>query len=83
METPGAPVPSGADGSAGQEADQTVVTTDACPLRATAPQGPVGVSDCELGVMDSIREIRDLVSEVVDVEELLQRYPDGVPREEE
>ncbi|CAL8349764.1 unnamed protein product [Gadus morhua 'NCC'] len=83
METPGAPVPSGADGSAGQEADQTVVTTDACPLRAAAPQGPVGVSDCELGVMDSIREIRDLVSEVVDVEELLQRYPDGVPREEE
>ncbi|CAL8267716.1 unnamed protein product [Arctogadus glacialis] len=83
VETPGAPLPSGADGSAGQEADQTVVTTDACPLSAAAPRGPVGVSDCELGAMDSIREIRELVSEVVDVEELLQRYPDGVPREEE
>ncbi|CAL8396230.1 unnamed protein product [Boreogadus saida] len=82
VETPGAPDPSGADGSAGQAADQTVVTTDASPLRAAAPQGPVGVSDCEPGVMDSIREIRDLVSEEVDVEELLQRYPDGVPREE-
>ena len=81
VETPSAPVPLGADGSTGQEADQTEVTTEASPLGAVAPQGPM--CDCKLGVMGSIRAIRDLVSEMVDVEELVQRYPDGIPQEEE
>ncbi|XP_068176338.1 protein Niban 1a [Antennarius striatus] len=31
---------------------------------------------------DSIREIRDLVVEVIEVEELLQRYPEGIPKDE-
>ncbi|KAM7012186.1 protein Niban 1a [Tautogolabrus adspersus] len=31
---------------------------------------------------DSIKQIRDLVSEVIEVEELLQRYPSGIPKEE-
>ncbi|XP_068445692.1 protein Niban 1a [Clinocottus analis] len=30
-----------------------------------------------------IKEIRDLVVEVIEVEELVHRYPDGVPKEEE
>ncbi|CAL8306654.1 unnamed protein product [Lota lota] len=80
VENPGAQVPSGADGSGSQEANQTVVSTlEASP--SGAPEGPA--SGCELGVMDSVKEIRDLVAEVIDVEELVQRYPDGVPPEEE
>lgn len=39
-------------------------------------------SDPDNQPLDSIKEIRDLVVEVVEVEELLQRYPSGVPKEE-
>ncbi|KAM8889047.1 protein Niban 1a isoform 1-T1 [Synchiropus picturatus] len=33
--------------------------------------------------VDSVKEIRELVVEVIEVEELVQRYPSGVPKEEE
>ncbi|XP_056131814.1 protein Niban 1a isoform X2 [Lampris incognitus] len=32
--------------------------------------------------LDSIKEIRDLVVEVIEVEELVQRYPSGIPTDE-
>ncbi|XP_042369125.1 protein Niban 1a [Plectropomus leopardus] len=37
----------------------------------------------EVQPIDSIKEIRDLVSEVIEVEELVQRYPSGIPKLEE
>ncbi|KAI3369141.1 hypothetical protein L3Q82_026093, partial [Scortum barcoo] len=39
-------------------------------------------SSPEAEPLDSIKAIRDLVVEVIEVEELVQRYPDGIPKEE-
>uniref|UniRef100_A0A8P4G0Z8 Niban apoptosis regulator 1a n=1 Tax=Dicentrarchus labrax TaxID=13489 RepID=A0A8P4G0Z8_DICLA len=52
---------------------------------ATSPSEPAkeeNPSSPEVQPLDSIREIRDLVVEVFEVEELVQRYPSGIPTEE-
>ncbi|XP_073332786.1 protein Niban 1-like [Pagrus major] len=46
------------------------------PVREETPSSPGAQA------FDSIKEIRDLVVEVIEVEELVQHYPDGVPKEE-
>ncbi|XP_070816253.1 protein Niban 1a [Chaetodon trifascialis] len=53
------------------------------PLEAPTSQSSEGTpSSPEAQPLDSIKEIRDLVVEVIEVEELVQRYPSGVPAEE-
>lgn len=48
------------------------------PIQQETPSG-TDVPSQEAPPPDSIKEIRDLVVEVIEVEELLQRYPSGVP----
>lgn len=48
----------------------------------TSPSNQKTPSDPDALPPDSIKEIRNLVVEVIEVEELLQCYPDGVPKEE-
>lgn len=48
------------------------------PVQLEPPSG-TAVPPLEASSPDSIKEIRDLVVEVIEVEELLQRYPSGVP----
>lgn len=48
----------------------------------TSPSNQETPSDPDALPPDSIKEIRNLVVEVIEVEELLQCYPDGVPKEE-
>ncbi|XP_068564072.1 protein Niban 1a isoform X2 [Cebidichthys violaceus] len=51
---------------------------------ATAqPSEPAEEESPEAQPAGCIKEIRDLVMEVIEVEELVQRYPGGVPNEEE
>ncbi|XP_076582897.1 protein Niban 1-like [Chaetodon auriga] len=53
------------------------------PPEAPTSQSSEGTpSSPEAQPLDSIKEIRDLVVEVIEVEELVQRYPSGVPKEE-
>ncbi|XP_069577900.1 protein Niban 1a isoform X2 [Brachyistius frenatus] len=51
--------------------------TTSPPTEEDTPPGPE-----EAPPLDCIKEIRDLVVEVFEVEELVQHYPDGVPTEE-
>ncbi|XP_070765105.1 protein Niban 1a [Enoplosus armatus] len=53
-----------------EAADATTETKEETPSSPEAPP------------LDSIKEIRDLVVEVIEVEELVQRYPSGLPKEE-
>ncbi|KAM7409391.1 hypothetical protein PAMA_001054 [Pampus argenteus] len=62
------------DAEAGVSVEPSVETADAHPEPAA--------SSPEAQPLDCIKEIRDLVVEVIEVEELLQRYPSGVPKEE-
>ncbi|KAF1385284.1 hypothetical protein PFLUV_G00106130 [Perca fluviatilis] len=48
----------------------------AAPAEYVNPSRPEAPPDC-------IKQIRDLVMEVIEVEELVQRYPDGVPKASE
>ncbi|XP_029989059.1 protein Niban isoform X2 [Sphaeramia orbicularis] len=59
-------------------ADATPPVVDTTPpvVDATPPAADATPLDC-------IKEIRDLVVEVIEVEELVQRYPSGIPKEEE
>ncbi|XP_031162477.1 protein Niban 1a isoform X3 [Sander lucioperca] len=50
--------------------------TTSPPAEDVNPSSPEAPPDC-------IKQIRDLVTEVIEVEELVQRYPDGVPNVEE
>lgn len=51
------------------------------PVQQETPSG-TAVPPLEAPPPDSIKEIRDLVVEVIEVEELLQRYPSGVPTDD-
>lgn len=59
-------------------------TSDTLAARAEAASNDIEEtpSDPEAPPPDSIKEIRNLVVEVIEVEELVQCYPDGVPKEE-
>ena len=54
----------------------------ATPSDSSDPVMEETASSPEVQAFDSIKEIRDLVVEVIEVEELVQHYPDGVPKEE-
>lgn len=58
-----------AEGPATEPIQQETPSGTAVPSQGTPPP-------------DSIKEIRDLVVEVIEVEELLQRYPSGVPTDD-
>lgn len=45
-------------------------------------EAPPPASSPELRPLDCVKDIRDLVVEVIEVEELLQRYPDGLPKDD-
>ncbi|KAM7387809.1 hypothetical protein PAMP_024022 [Pampus punctatissimus] len=66
------------DAEAGVSVEPSVETADAHP----EPAKEDAASSPEAQPLDCIKEIRDLVVEVIEVEELLQRYPSGVPKEE-
>lgn len=57
-------------------------TAEATPSESSDPVVEETPSSPEAQALDSIKEIRDLVVEVIEVEELVQHYPDGVPKEE-
>lgn len=65
------------DTDAGVSAEPSVEAADAEPVKEEAPSSPEAQP-----ALDCIKEIRNLVVEVIEVEELLQRYPGGVPTEE-
>ncbi|KAF7649168.1 hypothetical protein LDENG_00146050 [Lucifuga dentata] len=65
------------------EADTTVNTdssVEATETKTSAPAEQAPPLNPE--APDSIKEIRDLVVEVIEVEELVQRYPSGLPKDE-
>ncbi|KAM9358278.1 protein Niban 1-like [Symphorus nematophorus] len=61
------------------EEEETEAAASSSPSEPTKDETP---SSPEAPPPDSIKEIRDLVVEVIEVEELVQRYPSGVPKEE-
>lgn len=58
------------------EAAEATISPSSEPAKETPPPFPEGQP------LDSVKEIRDLVVEVIEVEELVQRYPSAVPKEE-
>uniref|UniRef100_A0A8C2XD13 Niban apoptosis regulator 1a n=1 Tax=Cyclopterus lumpus TaxID=8103 RepID=A0A8C2XD13_CYCLU len=62
------------------EAQTEVQVADAA---TSQPSEPPEEESTEVQPAGCIKEIRDLVVEVIEVEELVQRYPDIVPKEEE
>uniref|UniRef100_UPI003AB01939 protein Niban 1a isoform X1 n=1 Tax=Centroberyx gerrardi TaxID=166262 RepID=UPI003AB01939 len=59
-----------------EERSDAPTSASAEPAEEASPSSP------EAQALDSIREIRDLVVEVIEVEELVQRYPSGLPVDE-
>ncbi|XP_020510595.3 protein Niban 1a [Labrus bergylta] len=53
------------------------------PVEVAADAKEDTPSSPEAPPLDSIKQIRDLVEEVIEVEELVRRYPSGIPKEEE
>ncbi|KAG7233460.1 hypothetical protein INR49_006998 [Caranx melampygus] len=49
---------------------------------STSPSSEETPSSPEARPPDCVKDIRDLVVEVIEVEELMQRYPSGVPKDE-
>ncbi|CAK6977723.1 protein Niban 1a [Scomber scombrus] len=78
------------DGSAKKEVPSSPEAKQEVPsspeAKQEAPSSPEATEDepsnPEDPPLDCIKEIRNLVVEVIEVEELLQRYPSGVPTEE-
>lgn len=70
------------EAGASVSAELLVETADATTSESSEPAKEEASSSPEAQPLDSIKEIRDLVVEVIEVEELVQRYPDGVPKEE-
>ncbi|XP_044056675.1 protein Niban 1a isoform X2 [Siniperca chuatsi] len=64
------------------EAGVCVEAADATTSQSSGPAKDEPPSSPEAQPLDSIKEIRDLVVEVIEVEELVQHYPSGVPKEE-
>ncbi|KAJ3599669.1 hypothetical protein NHX12_033625 [Muraenolepis orangiensis] len=73
-------IPSGMADSANQTVASTLGAGETPSPLGGATSGPEGTGT---GTMDSVQQIRDMMVEVIDVEELAQRFPDGVPQEEE
>lgn len=67
------------DIEAGASVEPSVEAAEAPTSQSTKEET---LSDPDAQAVDSIKEIRDLVVEVIEVEELVQRYPSGVPKEE-
>ncbi len=74
------------DASAGGDieagASESVEAAEATSTQASEPVKEETLSSPEATAPDSVKEIRDLVVEVFEVEELVQHYPSGVPKEE-
>ncbi|XP_026200653.1 protein Niban 1a isoform X2 [Anabas testudineus] len=64
-----------AGSSVNMEATAITTSQSSQPAKEEAPSSPAPRPP------DCIKEIRDLVVEVIEVEELVQRYPSGVPEE--
>lgn len=65
------------------EAGASVEPADGTTTQSSEPAEQQTPSSPEPRPADCIKEIRDLVVEVIEVEELVQRYPSGVPKLEE
>lgn len=70
------------DIEAGASVEPSVEAAEAPTAQSSEPAKEETLSDPDAQAVDSIKEIRDLVVEVIEVEELVQRYPGGVPTEE-
>ncbi len=70
------------EAGASESAELSVEAADATTSESSEPAKEDAPSSPEAQPLDSIKEIRDLVVEVIEVEELVQHYPDGVPKEE-
>lgn len=73
----------GVDIEAGASVEPSVEAADATTPQPSEPAAEETSSSPEAPPADSIKEIRDLVMEVIEVEELVQRYPSGIPKVEE
>ncbi|XP_074492480.1 protein Niban 1-like [Sebastes fasciatus] len=76
-EAVGGDVEAGASVEPSVEAEDVKTTQPSEPAKEETSSGP------EAQPVDSIQQIRDLVEEVIEVEELVQRYPSGIPKDEE
>lgn len=70
------------DIEAGASVEAAEAATEATPSESSDPVVEETPCSPEAQALDSVKEIRDLVVEVIEVEELVQHYPDGVPKEE-
>ncbi|XP_029905283.1 protein Niban 1a [Myripristis murdjan] len=59
-----------------EEGSDTTTSASAEPAEEASPPTP------EARAPDCVKEIRDLVVEVIEVEELVQRYPSGIPKDD-
>ncbi|XP_039984388.1 protein Niban 1a [Xiphias gladius] len=62
--------------------EASVEAADATTCLSPEPIQEDTLSSPEAPPLDSIKDIRDLVMEVIEVEELVQHYPSGVPKDE-
>ncbi|XP_010787763.1 protein Niban-like [Notothenia coriiceps] len=65
------------------EESTTSQPDESTPSQPPEPTEAETSSSPEARPIDSVKAIRDLVMEVIEVEELVKRYPSGVPTEEE
>lgn len=72
----------GGEIEASTSVEPSVEAADATTSQSSETAKEETPSSPEAQALDSIKEIRDLVVEVFEVEELVQRYPSGVPKEE-
>ncbi|XP_071342673.1 protein Niban 1a [Trachinotus anak] len=76
----------GGDVSVGRDIEAGASVNAEDSAEATSPSSEPDkeetLSSPEARPPDCIKDIRNLVSEVIEVEELVQRYPSGVPKEE-
>ncbi|XP_027145723.1 protein Niban 1a [Larimichthys crocea] len=70
------------DVEAAASTEPSVEAAEARTAQSSEPAKEETPSSPEEPPLDSIKEIRDLVVEVIEVEELVQRYPSGIPKEE-
>lgn len=70
-------------GEAGASVEPSVEAADATTSQPSEPAEVVTSSSPDDPPTGCIKEIRDLVVEVIEVEELVHRYPSGIPKDEE
>lgn len=75
-------VSGGTEAGASVNLEGSVEATDTTTSQSSLPAKEEALSSTASPPPDCIKEIRDLVVEVIEVEEMVQHYPSGVPTEE-